>query len=111
VSKDLTREDKQGCLMAVVVTALIPVGWMLNGWALMTLWGWFVTPTFGTPVPTMACAIGLSAIAGYLTWQPLPDVETKEREKTFTFSLALTNIIGRPLFAVMFGWIIRSLFR
>lgn len=38
-----------------------------GGYVLTCLWGWFVVPTFALPPLTLAQAIGVSLIVGYLT--------------------------------------------
>lgn len=51
----------------LVVPAMI-----VRGLVLMALWGWFIVP-FGLPGLTLAWAIGISLIVGFLTADVKPD--------------------------------------
>lgn len=56
----MKRSDSElglSCIGAIVLGLLaIVLGTIANGWALSTLWGWFVAPTFDVPSLTIANA-------------------------------------------------------
>jgi hypothetical protein len=53
-----------------IISVLLAVGALLNGWALTLLWSWFVVPTFpDLPVLSLGQAIGLGMIISFLTYQ------------------------------------------
>ncbi len=86
------------------MTALGWIGFMvaaylLNGAALMLLWGWFMVSTFGLPVISLVQAIGIGIIIGFLTQQHIPRDEDMKKE------LLLYEII-LPVFATATGWIV-----
>ena len=51
-----------------IIVAMV-VGYLLNGLALKMLWGWFMVPTFGLPTLSLAQAIGVGIMVGFLTHQ------------------------------------------
>lgn len=76
-------------------------------YAASLLWGWFITPTFGIPVP------GLWMIAGLLLVMRLPDItrpsdtDTRDLREKVNDSIATAAIA--PLFLIGFGWICHTL--
>ena len=99
------KEDKEltatmaGCLIAIVAIA---AGLALNGWALMTLWGWFVVP-FGLPAVGLWHALGLSLLGQMLTTRrpaPRKGDETGLRHQLGLLAYAVLV----PLLALGLGW-------
>lgn len=56
-----------GWLFALALSAI------LNGFALKTLWGWFVVETFGLRNLTIPQALGITLVVGFLTHQYVED--------------------------------------
>lgn len=54
-----------GCLLGLVM--VLPMS-LYSGWIASYLWGWFVTPTFAQPVPSVPLLAGLMATWKYFTW-------------------------------------------
>jgi putative flippase GtrA len=83
--------------------------WALNsmwsGYVLSILWGWFIAPTFGLPALSVVAAIGVAIVVSYLTNQIHPDGD-KKKEWSKKFSEMIGYGIGRPLFALGFGWVV-----
>ena len=88
---------------AVVLMAFSSI---FNGYALSVLWGWFMVPTFGLPELSVAPAIGIALVVGYLTKQ-YNNSKTKKNESFGKELLksALTAIL-KPSFALLFGYIV-----
>ncbi len=78
---------------------------LMNGWALATLWKWFVVPTLGAPLLSIPAAIGASIIVTYLTHQ---DVESTDTDDSWEKSMLNKFLVGtfKPLFALLFGFIV-----
>ena len=93
-------------LAIIGALVLIPVTSILNGWVLTKLWGWFVVPVFGLPALSIAPAIGLSIIVGYLTIHANKSNDSSSNDGV---GLALFKAISTPLLYLFFGWIV-SLF-
>lgn len=103
--------DGVGCFGLIVFTLLaVVVGTIANGWALSTLWGWFIVPLFGLPALSIPYALGISTIAGFL----LPANNTSksdnksngDKELSTLFAELIALVVLRPAFAVLMGWII-----
>lgn len=90
-------------IFCIAMLAAIPLA-IWNGYALMVLWGWFVVPLFDLPPLTIAQAIGLSVLVGFLTHQR---IESKEDEKPVedTISAVLFASV-KPAMALLIGWIV-----
>lgn len=99
-------KDVFGCIGLVVSTLVVLViAAILNGWALATLWLWFVVPLFGLPALTVPYAVGLGLIVNFLTYQDTNN--KKEGQEVFDAVItAIAVLVSRPLFAVLFGWVV-----
>lgn len=87
----------------VIVVAMIFVLGILEGWAVSTLWNWFVATTFGLPRLFIPLAIGLAMTA---TVFQVPPCKAR-KEESIDRSIQL---ICQPFFCVLFGWIIKEFF-
>lgn len=94
-----------GILLVVGLTAGISI---YNGWALSTLWGWFVVPFFHLPPISIPQAIGISLIITLLTHQ-YKDVQEKEREG-WQKAVPLISVLSVPVVSVFIGWIVKTYF-
>lgn len=74
---------------------------LLQGWVLVRLWEWFITPGFNAPRLTWPAAVGVVFIVHYLTWQP--DLGVKE--KMNHWSLVLAQLWG-PLLTLFLGYLL-----
>lgn len=80
---------------------------IVNGWALVKLWVWFVVPVFNVPALTIPTAIGISMVVEYLTHQ---HQENSDEDKDIALVIikgALTATL-KPLFALLFGVIVKA---
>ncbi len=88
------------------ISLLIALSSIFNGYTLSILWEWFIVPVFGLPQLSVAPAIGIALVIGYLTHQSNPDVEEKERETSEKVARVIATSIVRPLFVLLFGWVV-----
>lgn len=94
------------CLGWIVFLAVtVIVACVLNGWALSVLWGWFMVPTFGAPALGIVQAIGIAIVLNFILEKQSNNNTEKEKTSDLLISLA-AQAVGRPLFAVGFGWIV-----
>jgi hypothetical protein len=57
----------------VAIPAMVVGEYLLSGWVLVYLWGWFVVPGFHRPALRISEAIGLAIVVSYLTYQIQPE--------------------------------------
>jgi ABC-type Fe3+ transport system permease subunit len=98
-----------GCVGALVLlVGTMVLAYLANGWALMTLWGWFISETFALPALSIVQAIGISIVVGFLT-SKYSDTQHKDESKGWEafFKTASYSIIG-PVVAVAVGWIVKG---
>lgn len=71
---------------------------LAEGFVLHKLWGWFITPTFGGPLPNIIVCIGMGMVAATLRPTPMPDDFDAEKAITWLWHainrLGFTFIIG-----------------
>lgn len=89
-------------ILAFIFAVLLAIPALLvDGWAAMTLWGWFVVPLFSLPPLTFAYAIGLSLTVGFFTHQFIPR-DDSDLGKSIAFMFC------HPALAVGIGWVVKQ---
>lgn len=78
--------------------------YILKGYSLSILWGWFVVGTFQLPPLNIPTAIGISLIVSYLTVQP--SIKDDERDAKEIFIKGTIVSITYPILALFIGWIV-----
>lgn len=103
---------KKDSVAALGCLGLIPVlvsGYMLRGWALVTLWSWFLTPVFHVAPPNGATSIGLAILGPMLS--RTTSYESPDSDKNESAPSKLVTAYGRilltPPFLVGVAWIVR----
>ncbi len=97
-----------GCIG--IIPAII-LSYVLRGWAIVTLWIWFVTPVFHVQAPNGAIAIGLGVVGGILAGTS--DIDTSSNKSTENQSAlsimlsAYVKVLLKAPMAVAFGWVVR----
>ncbi len=100
-----TNDQIFGCIGVMISVVLVSVvGAIINGWALSTLWGWFIVPVFDLPILTIIQAIGISLILGYITSKEPKHSDDRKSSDRIIESTAHT--LATPLFSVGIGWIV-----
>lgn len=104
----MTRDGEKiaaaiGCLGIIPALA---IGWVLNAWAIVLLWGWFILPTWGVLAPSRPAALGLSMLLGLLHSTP-----ESPRDPTKTTGEIIAKCYGTILLkapmVVGFAWIVK----
>lgn len=85
------------------VPALLFFSALLNGYVLSILWKWFISGVFEIRQITISQAAGLSLIINYLT-ASFSNKQKDEREHPFLQDFV--TALAKPLFSLLFGWII-----
>ena len=88
-----------GTLMVLIVGVMASV--LIDGYVLSLLWGWLVVPTFRIPALSIAQAIGIMLVVGFIV---------EEHAVADDGDNPLERIIGRtiirPAIALAVGWIV-----
>lgn len=98
-----------GIILGVLIVAV--VGGIMNGWALSTVWNWFIPPIFHLTTLTLAQAIGVSTVFTLFTGTKTSTSNTSSKDKSFGEVVleSLITAILAPVFTVIFAWIILQL--
>jgi hypothetical protein len=106
--KTITQNDDVGffgCLGLIMsIPLLFVVGTAANGWALATLWEWFILPVFeSAPALGVVQAAGIAMVVSFLTYQRQ---ESKLNDDSAGVAMlkAYWYVLSRPLMSVGFGW-------
>lgn len=86
----------------LLVAGMITGAYLINGWAILKLWGWFVVPLGVMPIG-LAWAIGIAVLASM--FGQTPQVSKKSDKGDEKTSPALAILFVRPLLAVFVGWL------
>ena len=96
----------EGCLAFMASLLLRPFAVALNAWMMMTLWGWFVVPTFGARPLTLPQAAGLAVLAGWF-FSRYQDTRKDERRPAEIFFYGLLHLAVVTVFTLATAWVIR----
>lgn len=95
-----------GLLVAApFIFILLGLSILYNGWALQLLWSWFMVPIFGLPALSIAQAIAVAMIIGFVTYQYH---ESPKETKENGLVTAVFLLLFRPLVYLGFGLILRN---
>jgi hypothetical protein len=86
----------------LMIIPLWPVFAMWRGYAIATLWGWFVVPGFGVAPLSIYTAIGVLLVVGALKSVDYSHDERETSEKFF-YSISL-GLLG-PALMLGTGWV------
>ena len=95
-------------LIALLGAAVFFVGFIalvavVDGWALMLLWNWFLVPLGLPPITGVPAAVGIGLVAGLLASSYRPS-------KDKSISELLTFLFVRPLVILLFGYVVHRFF-
>jgi hypothetical protein len=103
-------DDKAGAIAAVVllgalgIPMLIGLGFLVNGYVLSALWGWFMVPALHLPPLSVPYAIGVCLVAGFLTNHR----NGKEAERDVPWWQPMLMVVLKPGLALLFGWTVKA---
>ena len=90
-------------LVLLTVCVLLPLSALWQGWAVSTLWGWFIVPV-GAPEIGVVTATGFALVLTALRMRRNKSGETTNSER---FEAVAASIIIPPTLVFM-GWIIKT---
>jgi len=91
--------------LILLLVAIVLVIW--RGYAISTLWLWFVVSTFGLAPLSVAQSIGLSLIASVLCSQYF-GYQDKDKSETERLVASATYAFLSPAAALFTGWIAKG---
>jgi hypothetical protein len=94
-------------LLIFLVIIIIPLSTLINGFAVMKLWNWFIPSIFELRHIGLVQAMGLALVVRYLTY-----VVRHEHDERDTDEKLMSSIIGAvvvPAIGLALGWIIKSM--
>lgn len=101
------------CVGLVVSIALLTVlGMFMNGWALSTIWNWFIPPVFHLVPLTLWQAVGVSMVFELFTGTNKISKSQSDNKNTSATEALLTGVVTAilvPVFSVFFAWIVWSI--
>lgn len=93
---------------AAAVLALLVAGLFVNGLVIMQLFNWFAVPIFGVPTIGFWLAAGLGILANWFTYQDTTMLAKDKENKNAWAVLLFNNLLLRPAFALLLGWLIHG---
>lgn len=111
----MEKDNVTSCLgMIVSIVILLVVGTVVDGWALKTVWNWFIPGIFGLTSLTLWQAMGVSMVFELFTRTNKTKKNSdssKNSGKTFgeIFVAGLIEVILTPVLSVGVAWIIYNL--
>jgi hypothetical protein len=103
--KDDTFATCLGYIFGIAV--LIVVGTLLNGWALETIWNWFIPPIFGITSLTLWKAIGVSMVFSLFNGtKPSSKDSNSGKSASDIFTESFITITMTPALTVVIAWIV-----
>lgn len=104
----MTRRD-EATVAAIGCLGLIPalvIGMVLRAWAMVTLWSWFIAPTWHVGAPKYAACLGISALLGLLH-ESSGSGSSKHESAGSALATAYSKILLAGPFAVACGWVFK----
>src|SRR3990167_996277 len=96
-----------GCFGLVAAALIVLTATtILNGLVLVKLWTWFIVPTLGLAPLTLAPALGIGMVVGFLTHQYVPDNKNDGRTQNERWIDAMAHTFIYPLISLGVGYII-----
>lgn len=106
---DKFRTALLGVAIAAVLVPLVAIPYvLLRGLALHLLWGWFLTPTFQIPSPSIPMCIGITVTVISLFPARALDERPKPEYREGVKWEHLAHYYFSPILAIGIGWIVRQ---
>lgn len=95
-----------GMLVSLFILVILAVA--MNGWALATIWNWFIPPIFGITTLTIAKAIGVSMVIELFTGTNNLSKSSSSSNKSLTDAFIESGVkaIVVPVFTVGLAWVV-----
>ena len=102
---DSTDNVLAGCGYAILLILVSPVTTIWRGYVLSILWRWFIVTAFDVRPLGIASAIGISYVAGFLTFHYRPSSKN-EKSPSEKFTESVVILLLYPLIALGFSYVV-----
>lgn len=92
---------------ALATLVLLVPSVIYSGYVFSTIWSWFIVTTFGLPELSVAAALGVAAVVGYLKVKPR-DFTVEELSSEIHFTRFLVIGLVYPTVALGYGWVVKQ---
>ena len=93
-----------GWIVSYVVLAVLGV--YMDGWALSTIWNWFIPPIFGLVSLTLMQSVGVAMVFSLFTRTNfLKNADTRKQTSLEKFVETAIVAVFTPLFSVAIAWV------
>ena len=102
-----------GLIVIISMLLAIPLSILAcyyNGWALATLWGWFVVPAFDVRYLTICQAAGIMLVVHMCLSPVLSVLSNKQSNSSLATVPIFVGVFG-PILTVGVGWLLHWSFR
>lgn len=108
-NNDSTFATCLGLIVSLAVLAVVAA--IANGWALVTIWNWFIPPIFGLTSLTLWQAVGVSMVFNLFVGVKNKSNSSDTKDKTFgeVFISSLAEVILTPVLTVAFAYVVFQL--
>jgi len=104
--KENVFESCVGMLISYVL--LLALGLVLNGWALSTVWNWYIPSIFNLPYLTLWQSVGVSMVFELFTGVKSRSNKSETSNKTYgeVFLESFLTVIITPVIIVFVAWVV-----
>ena len=105
-------EQKSETGSKILFTLLaLPVAIFAHGYTISTLWSWFIVPLFYVPEIGILQAAAIMIFVNYFVAKPDADIDVLSSKLSLNDYMAkvLSNVVMKPLIALLAGWILKEL--
>lgn len=92
---------------AIATLVLLVPSILYSGYVFSTIWSWFIVTTFGLPELSIASALGVAAVVGYLKVKPR-DFTVEELSSESQFARFLVAGLVYPTLALGYSWVVKQ---
>lgn len=103
----MDREVKSATSGCLIILALSPVFAFVRAQVIVSLWAWYIVPTFGVKQISAVAAYGISWLLTVVHQQYVPDSPKKDTTSEIVSSY-IAQALATPLMALICGWLIKG---
>lgn len=89
----------------------VPVAIFAHGYTISTLWLWFIVPLFNAPEIGILQAAAIMIFVNYFVAKPDKDTDVMSSKLSLSdyMTRTLSNVVMKPVIALLAGWVLKEL--